>query len=77
MSEEGSVPADLFQWLCRELGHAADEVMSVRINRERVVLLKDPPMGPLQKFTYEPLDGRLTLVDQEPAGVRDEGRGRR
>jgi hypothetical protein len=74
--EESSVTADLFQWLCRQLGHAADEVVSVRINRERVVLLKDPPVGPLQKITYKPLDGRLTLVDQEPAGVRDEGRGR-
>jgi len=66
VSEKRSVPADLFQWLCRELGHAADEVMSVRINRERVVLVKDPPGGPLQMLTYEPLDGRLTLVDQEP-----------
>jgi hypothetical protein len=76
VSEEGSVTADLFQWLCRELGHAADEVMSVRINREQVVLVKDPPVGPLQKFTYKPLDGRLTLVDLEPDGVRDDGRGR-
>ena len=68
MSEEGSVPADLFQWLCRELGHAADEVVSVRISRERVVLVKDPPVGPLQTITYEPLDGRLRLVGQDPAG---------
>ncbi|WP_175551631.1 hypothetical protein [Geodermatophilus amargosae] len=51
--------------------------MSVRLNRERVVLLKDPPTGPLQKFTYEPLGGRLTLVDQEPAGARDDEGGRR
>ena len=50
MSEERSVTAGLYQWLCRELGHASDEVVRLRANRERVVLLKDPPAGPLQKF---------------------------
>ena len=76
MSEERSVTAGLYQWLCRELGHASDEVVRLRANRERVVLLKDPPAGPLQSSS-KPLDGHLTLVDQEPAGVGDEGRGRR
>ena len=50
MSEERSVTAGLFQWLCRELRHASDEVVSLRAKPRRVVLLKDPPAGPLQKF---------------------------
>ncbi|WP_448624519.1 hypothetical protein [Geodermatophilus sp. URMC 64] len=77
MSEEGSVSADLFQWLCRELGHTADEVVSVRINRERVVVVEDPPAGSLQMFTYKPHGGRLRLVDPEPTTGRDEERRRR
>jgi hypothetical protein len=63
---DGARPG-LFPWLCQELGYAPDQVISVRLNSEQIVVVEREPAGSLHIATYEPADGRLQLVARGPA----------